>query len=193
MTRRSISILVALSGATLALTPIAVADVLIDDFATGPYDYDSSPYKTFYNGYFYSRFYFQDGASVIGTHRMVLVAGAHSYPTNEDFDGTIGGGLAHAKGFPGYNPPYWEYDYGVREAVGSAFPWQFADMHADLRGYGVIRYHFGATSGNIRAQVSFSSPGRYYHDSGWFSVGNAATPSPSTYRYGFGRVRSRPK
>lgn len=160
---------------TLAVTAIGAissSSMLIDDFKTGPYDYDSSPYKYYYNGYTHSRFYFQNGSGIVGTNRMVLVAEAFD---NAQFDQTIGGGIASSAGGPNYKP-YWELDYGVKELVGSPFPWMFSDLHVNISQYDVIRFYFNNSIGNLGVNVNINSSAWTYHDSPILGVQDSATP-----------------
>ena len=160
-----------LTLAVAATASMSSASMLIDDFKTGSYDYDSSPYKYYYNGYSHSRFYFQEGSGIIGNNRMVLVAEAFD---NAQFDQKIGSGKASTVGGPNYKP-YWELDYGVKDLVGQQFPWMYSNLHANIAGYDVIRFYFNNSIGNLGINININSSAWAYHDTPITAVSDSLT------------------
>jgi len=159
-----------------ALAGSAQAQLLIDDFTTGPYDYATSPYDPYYNGLTHSRFYFQSGSDILGSNRMAVAVSNPDFPTNDQFVGSIGGGLAVAQNTPG-NDVSWQYCYGVSQAPGGpgSFPWQFANLNANLSAYDMIQLSFASSSGNLDLYVGINSPTSYF-PTFEFSVPNSSTP-----------------
>lgn len=158
------------SALPLLLSVSVSASFLVDDFTSGEWNSQSSPYWTFDNG-FVSRYYFQDGSMLGGTREEVLPDAAGSV-----FLGTISGGRADFQ-FAGYIHPNVEMNYGFSEGNAS-FPWVFDNLNLDVleSGNDVIRFHFLYTAANLTMQVSFNTPVGGYHGTGFQPVPESATP-----------------